>query len=294
MEVEQLKLDALPMTYDEASLEQSKNFITALQELKNLRPQLYSAAEYCEKSYLHSEQKQMVLDNLKDYALQALVNAVDHLGTVTYKLNGLVEQQATDIDTMNLRLICLNQQILTCQTYMDKEGLKQQRLLAIIPRHHKRYVLPNSINKKVHFSPSTQTDLSQIHVNARPRVHPSGTQQKTLSWHLAYETKPSRNWNHKSPMSYESQETPVKSTPVFQLLDNKDSFQAKSPTAASHLSSRNHTSKDSSMASKPMTPYRSFDNGSRQITRAPVRNKSMLSAFFVKQKGLKRHAGSVS
>lgn len=29
------------------------------QELKNLRPQLYSAAEYCEKSYLHSEQKQM-------------------------------------------------------------------------------------------------------------------------------------------------------------------------------------------------------------------------------------------
>ena len=30
-----------------------------LQELKNLRPQLYSAAEYCEKSYLHSEQKQM-------------------------------------------------------------------------------------------------------------------------------------------------------------------------------------------------------------------------------------------
>jgi hypothetical protein len=28
-----------------------------VQELKNLRPQLYSASEYCEKSYLHSEQK---------------------------------------------------------------------------------------------------------------------------------------------------------------------------------------------------------------------------------------------
>ena len=27
-----------------------------LQELKNLRPQLYSAAEYCEKSYLHKPQ----------------------------------------------------------------------------------------------------------------------------------------------------------------------------------------------------------------------------------------------
>jgi hypothetical protein len=30
-----------------------------VQELKNLRSQLYSASEYCEKSYLHSEQKQM-------------------------------------------------------------------------------------------------------------------------------------------------------------------------------------------------------------------------------------------
>lgn len=30
-----------------------------VQELKNLRPQLYSAAEYCESSYLYSDQKQM-------------------------------------------------------------------------------------------------------------------------------------------------------------------------------------------------------------------------------------------
>jgi hypothetical protein len=30
-----------------------------MQELKNLRPQLYSASEYCKKSYLHSEQKPM-------------------------------------------------------------------------------------------------------------------------------------------------------------------------------------------------------------------------------------------
>jgi hypothetical protein len=30
-----------------------------MQELKNLRPQLYSASEYCEKSYLNTHQKQM-------------------------------------------------------------------------------------------------------------------------------------------------------------------------------------------------------------------------------------------
>uniref|UniRef100_A0A453A1L2 Uncharacterized protein n=1 Tax=Aegilops tauschii subsp. strangulata TaxID=200361 RepID=A0A453A1L2_AEGTS len=46
-------------TVDEASMERSKSFVKALQELKNLRPQLYSASEYCEKSYLNTHQKQM-------------------------------------------------------------------------------------------------------------------------------------------------------------------------------------------------------------------------------------------
>ncbi|KAJ0614489.1 putative ABI family protein [Helianthus annuus] len=78
-------------------------------ELKNIRPQLYSAAEYCEKSYLHSEQKQVVLDNLKDYAVRALVNAVGHLGTVAYKLTDLLEQQTLEISTTGLHISCLHQ-----------------------------------------------------------------------------------------------------------------------------------------------------------------------------------------
>ncbi|KAL5101492.1 hypothetical protein RYX36_005819 [Vicia faba] len=112
------------MTSDEVSMERNKSFINSLQELKNLRPQLYSAAEYCEKYYLHSEQKQMVLDNLKDYAVRALVNAVDHIGNVAYKLTGLLEQHTLDISTMDLKVSTINQKLLTCQIYMDKEGLR--------------------------------------------------------------------------------------------------------------------------------------------------------------------------
>lgn len=95
METEASVTENPAMTFDEASMERSKSFVKALQvpssssisnhslllclirsiiflvyswiydlllfkqELKNLRPQLYSAADYCEKSYLHSEQKQM-------------------------------------------------------------------------------------------------------------------------------------------------------------------------------------------------------------------------------------------
>ncbi|KAJ0582187.1 putative ABI family protein [Helianthus annuus] len=119
-------------------------------ELKNLRPQLYSAAEYCEKSYLHSEQKQVVLDNLKDYAVRALVNAVDHLGTVAYKLTDLLEQQTLEISTTGLHISCLHQQLLTCQTYTDREALRQQQLLAVVPRHHKHYSLPSK-NNNLHY-----------------------------------------------------------------------------------------------------------------------------------------------
>jgi hypothetical protein len=44
---------------DEEEIERSRHFAQALKELKSLRPQLYSAAEYCESSYLYSDQKQV-------------------------------------------------------------------------------------------------------------------------------------------------------------------------------------------------------------------------------------------
>lgn len=50
-----------------------------------------------------------MLDNLKDYAVRALVNAVDHLGTVAFKLTELLEQQTMDVSTVELKISCLNQ-----------------------------------------------------------------------------------------------------------------------------------------------------------------------------------------
>lgn len=50
-----------------------------------------------------------MLDNLKDYAVRALVNAIDHLGTVAYKLSDIVEQQTLDVSSVELKVTCLNQ-----------------------------------------------------------------------------------------------------------------------------------------------------------------------------------------
>lgn len=304
MEVEEMEKPA--MTYDDVSMERSKSFVKALQELKNLRPQLYSAAEYCEKSYLHSDQKQMVLDNLKDYAVRALVNAVDHLGTVAYKLTDLLEQHTLDISTMDLKITSLNQQLLTCQTYTEKEGLRQQQLLAFIPRHHKHYTLPNPVNKKVHFSPHIQTDLRQ-NLQAKSRIYPAGTPAaKTLSWHLASETKSSLKGTQRASLSSDDSKSSGKSSAAFNLLDAEQSARVKSSAAHTQLPSVGPASsvaiqalgigrREAQEVSKPMTPFRSFDNQSqREVVRVPARSKSVLSAFFVKQKTPKLKTSLVS
>ncbi|KAK4266924.1 hypothetical protein QN277_023782 [Acacia crassicarpa] len=294
------------MTFDEVSMERSKGFVKALQELKNLRPQLYSAAEYCEKSYLRSEQKQLVLDNLKDYAVRALVNAVDHLGTVAYKLTDLVEQQTLDVSTIDSKVSTLSQQLLTCQIYTDKEGLRQQQLLAFIPRHHKHYILPNSINKKVHFSPNIQVDTRKKSFQTKARIRSSGIPPaKTLSWHLASETNSTLKGSSRSSKKVDPKFS-VKTSGVFQLLDNRESNLKKSMSAQSLLpngvppsspaqQTLGVTHKDALENLKPLTTFKSFDNQNRrQIVQNHTRSKSMLAAFFVKQKTQKLKAGSVS
>ncbi|KAJ9681323.1 hypothetical protein PVL29_020282 [Vitis rotundifolia] len=292
MELQESRPEHPAMTFDEVSMERSKSFVKALQELKNLRPQLYSAAEYCEKSYLHSEQKQMVLDNLKDYAVRALVNAVDHLGTVAYKLTDLLDQQTLEVSTMELKVSCVNQKLLTCQTYMDKEGTRQQQLLAFIPRHHKHYILPNSVNKKVHFSPQVQKDARQNHSQARPRIYPSGdATSKTLSWHLASETKSTLKGSANA-LSTNEPETSGKTSRVFHLLDSEESIRtsggpSSGPASSAVTQSLGVVWRDSSEGTKHMMPFKSLDNRIRRpMAPAPpaARSKSVLSAFFAKQK----------
>lgn len=287
---QQWRPDSPAMTFDEVSMERSKSFVKALQELKNLRPQLYSAAEYCEKSYLHNEQKQMVLDNLKDYAVRALVNAVDHLGTVAYKLTDLFEQQTLDVSTVELKISCLNQQIHTCQTYIDKEGLRQQEISAATLRHHKRYILPNSVGQKLQRTQLSPTDDTQNHNQARPQPHPSA---KTLFWHLASETNSAPSGAPKANTS-KGDSIASKITPEsFHLLDTNES--ANKFHSATHRSEtkslQSFGQRDTLELPKPLSAYRSFENPCRQLYRPPARSRSMLSVFFAKTKFSKTRKG---
>ncbi|KAL0304423.1 UNVERIFIED_CONTAM: protein ABIL2 [Sesamum radiatum] len=131
-----------PANYDEVSMQQSMLFSDSLKDLKNLRKQLYSAAEYFELSYTNDDQKHIVVSTLKDYAIKALVNTVDHLGSVTYKVNDLLDEKVDEVSGTELRVSCIEQRLRTCQEYIDREGISQQSLVINTPNYHKRYILP--------------------------------------------------------------------------------------------------------------------------------------------------------
>ncbi|KAK2992750.1 hypothetical protein RJ640_023263 [Escallonia rubra] len=133
-----------PANYDEASMHHTLLFSDSLKDLKNLRKQLYSAAEYFEYSYTNDDQKQIVVDTLKDYAIKALVNTVDHLGSVTYKVTDLLDEKVDEVSGTELRVSCIEQRLRSCQEYIDSEGLSQQSLVIDTPKYHKRYVLPGN------------------------------------------------------------------------------------------------------------------------------------------------------
>ncbi|KAG0628055.1 hypothetical protein M758_2G246600 [Ceratodon purpureus] len=206
--------DPAHMTFDELEMQRSRHFVQALKELKNLRPQLYSAAEYCESSYLYSDQKQVVLDNLKDYSVKALVNAVDHLGTVAYKLNDLLGQQTTEISATELRAASVAQRMRSCQEHSDREGLKQQSLAKTMHANHKHYVLPDPcaegelnpslVRENFDTVLSRQSPLkSESHPHSSPQMQPqplakdsssadfaSSSGSKSLAWHFTSEPAP--------------------------------------------------------------------------------------------------------
>ncbi|CAO2821327.1 unnamed protein product [Amaranthus hypochondriacus] len=128
--------------YDEISMHESLLFADNLKDLKNLRTQLYSAAEYFELSYTNDDQKQFVIETLRDYAIKALVNTVDHLGSVTYKVNDMLDENVEEVTETEFHVSCIEQRLRTCQEYMEREGITQQSSIIDTPKFHKRYVLP--------------------------------------------------------------------------------------------------------------------------------------------------------
>lgn len=277
-----------PMTYDEASMQGSRHFFMALQELKNLRPQLYSAAEYCESSYLFNDQKQVVLENLKDYTVKALVNAVDHLGTVAYKLDEVLSQQINEISAAELRVAGLSQRMRICQEHRNVEGFSQQRPAKVNRRYHKHYLLPDAMsNYKEQFMEKRQDKMQEPEI-VQSSQNDSG---RTLSWHLATDPLTPRKGARPIPQgasrlastgsAYESSVSePTGLIPPVEHA-GPSSSRAGRLSPASHSEYRGHSQASSMDSSKPLSSHSSFDEKFNP-PRGPLasRSKSLLSSIL--------------
>ncbi|KAK3428194.1 hypothetical protein EUGRSUZ_E00938 [Eucalyptus grandis] len=130
--------------YDELSMKESLIFSDSLKDLKDLSKQLYSAAQYFELSYNVQDHKQIVVNTLRDYTTKAFINTVDHLGSMTYKVNSLLDDKIGEASAIELRFSCVQQRQRMCELFMDHGGLSQQSLAIRTPKHHMRYILPVS------------------------------------------------------------------------------------------------------------------------------------------------------
>lgn len=129
--------------YDEIFMQRSLIFADSLKDLRNIRTQLYSAAEFFEDSYHKNGNDQLLFESLKDYASKAFISTIDHLGSVASKVNAFLDENIDEAFETNLRVLCIQQRLQTCQTYSDHEGLSQQSLMIQIPKYHKQYLLPD-------------------------------------------------------------------------------------------------------------------------------------------------------
>ncbi|KAI3975591.1 hypothetical protein MKX01_017504 [Papaver californicum] len=261
--------------YDEISMQQSLIFSDSLKELKNLRSQLYSAAEYFELSYNNDDQKEIVVDTLRDYAVRALVNTVDHLGSVTCKVTDMLDERVNVVSGAELRVTCIEQRLKTCQSYIDREGLSQQSLSIATPKHHKRYILPvgetmracgPTISAHQWCSLDDEDQWHQFKNAVRSTIIDTST--SSVRKERSRSPSPQHTRRHESPQRSSRPESPHRSS---RLESPYRSSRSGTPQRSSRSGTPQHSSRSRTpqRSSRSGTPQRSSRSGTPQRSGRP-------------------------
>ncbi|KAI5077961.1 hypothetical protein GOP47_0007785 [Adiantum capillus-veneris] len=177
----------LPLPWSHPHSHNQDLFTTALQELRNLRLLLHSAAEYYEVAYLHSNQKNTIQPSLQDYCAKALVKSVDHLGTVASHLDESLSLLDVEISKLDLRTACVTARLSACHEKSDRKGLTRcQQMKPRKPIYLKHY---NSGGK--HFPSLPQLSPGKLQEIFQVNAGSDSSTLKSLSWYLAFESSSS-------------------------------------------------------------------------------------------------------
>lgn len=64
-----------------------------------------------------------VVETLKDYTMKALVNTVDHLGSMAYKVNHCLDEKIGEVSKVELRFHCIQQVVLKCNFHVNSRQM---------------------------------------------------------------------------------------------------------------------------------------------------------------------------
>ncbi|CAD5184128.1 unnamed protein product [Musa acuminata subsp. malaccensis] len=239
---------------DDLPVQQSLLLSDGLEALRNMRSQLYSAAEYFELSYINDDRKETVMRTLKDYAVEAVVNAVDHLGSVSHKVNNLLNEEVDEVSVAESEVSCIEQRLRTCQACIDQEGLSQQSLLIRPPKYHKRYILQDE----------SMVDCDRQAKLMYEELHPpteNGKLQQQQSACSATRCRPSPNRNARSsspspcpPLVREHSSSPSHNSQPASPLPQLEKISSKGRRDNSPLRASNPLTRARSAANRPPIP----------------------------------------
>nr|XP_010912285.1 putative protein ABIL2 isoform X2 [Elaeis guineensis] len=248
-----------------------------------------------------------VVNTLKDYAVKALVNTVDHLGSVSFKVNGLLDEKVDEVSGTELRVSCIEQRIRTCQAFIDREGLSQQSLVITAPKYHKRYILPvgGSLPEsgrhavaKYQESKILRDSIELQHVQAaiQPTIRdraPSFRKLRSISpspSQRARSSSPSRKVRSPSPSPRpgksltSTDRRAVSAITTSNPLARSGSFSSRPSLLSSSSIGRRHPSELQKSATMRLHAER---NDHKEIDQNPGKNKSFLKSLLSRRKSRK-------
>ncbi|KAL1556371.1 protein ABIL2-like [Salvia divinorum] len=134
--------------YDEIFMQSSLQFAESLKDLKSLKKQLHSAAEYFESSYDKDDHQILVMESSKDYVKKAVVSTVDHLGSIADKLSKFLDEKANELSATDIRFSCIQKKLNIFQGFIDLRGVSRHTLMVEAPKHHKQYIVADNQSAK--------------------------------------------------------------------------------------------------------------------------------------------------
>ncbi|GJP48363.1 hypothetical protein CLOM_g7660 [Closterium sp. NIES-68] len=159
----------------------------SIQELRDLQPTLLDAATYAEEAYLVTDQKDIELNNVRDYAVSMLVSVVDRIGSAADRFTDAVSQQAKELAAADVRVASAAERVRACWEYSGRNALNRQQQPKASSRMPKSYTLPGEAT-----AAATPALAAARAPSVAPPAAAASMERECFQYGSGYSTSPTR------------------------------------------------------------------------------------------------------